>query len=360
MNRQDSPSHDPDPESGVRPHVAIVGGGVIGSGWAARFVLNGIDVAIFDPNPDTPRIAGEVLANADRAFERLFGSERPPQGDLRIGKDLADTLTNAFFVQESVPERLDLKRRILADIDAIAPPQTLIASSTSGLLPSEMQKDLAHPQRLLVGHPFNPVYLLPLVELVAGQDTSPTSIESAHRLYASIGMKPVRVAKEIDAFIGDRLQEALWREALWLVRDGIASVEEIDDVIRYSFGLRWAQMGVFQTYRIAGGEAGMRHFLEQFGPALAWPWSRLVDVPDLDESLIETIAEQSNDQAAGLSIRELESIRDDNLIAIMQALEGGATENGWGAGESLAEFRKAMRAKMQSKIQANAQGRKTP
>ncbi|WP_025771194.1 3-hydroxyacyl-CoA dehydrogenase NAD-binding domain-containing protein [Thioalkalivibrio sp. HK1] len=341
---------------GERRHVAIVGGGVIGSGWAARFVLNGIDVAVFDPDPDTPRIAGEILANAERAFERLFGADRPPRGDLRFGENLADTVTSAFFVQESVPERLDLKRRILADIDAAAPPETIIASSTSGLLPSEMQRDLAHPQRLLVGHPFNPVYLLPLVELVAGRDTSPQSIEGAHRLYASIGMKPVRVAKEIDAFIGDRLQEALWREALWLVRDGIATVEEIDDVIRYSFGLRWAQMGVFQTYRIAGGEAGMRHFLEQFGPALAWPWSRLVDVPDLDETLIETIAEQSDDQAHGRSIRELERIRDNNLIAIMQGLEGGSpeggAEDGWGAGAALGEFRKAMKAK--------AQGGKTP
>ena len=337
---------------GDRRHVAIVGGGVIGSGWAARFVLNGIDVAVFDPDPDTARIVREVLANAERAFERLFGADRPPQGDLRFGADLEDAVTGAFFVQESVPERLDLKRRILADIDDAAPPETIIASSTSGLLPSEMQRDLAHPQRLLVGHPFNPVYLLPLVELVAGRDTSSKCIERAHRLYASIGMKPVRVAKEIDAFIGDRLQEALWREALWLVRDGIATVEEIDDVIRHSFGLRWAQMGVFQTYRIAGGEAGMRHFLEQFGPALAWPWSRLVDVPDLDKTLIDTISEQSDDQAGGRSIRELESIRDNNLIAIMQVLEGGAPKDGWGAGASLGEFRKAMQAK--------AQGRKTP
>ena len=144
-------------------------------------------------------------------------------------------------------------------------------------------------------------------------------------------MKPVVVRKEIDAFIGDRLQEALWREALWLVHDGVATVEEIDDVIRYSFGLRWAQMGVFQTYRLAGGEAGMRHFLEQFGPCLAWPWTKLTDVPDMDDDLIDTIAGQSDRQAAGRSIRELERIRDDNLIAIMEALER-ASESGWGAG----------------------------
>ncbi len=341
-----------EPRPGEGGHVAIVGGGVIGSGWAARFVLNGIDVAVFDPNPDTVRNTQEVLAGAERAFERLFGAERAPAGSLRFATQLTDAVEGAFFVQESVPERLDLKRRILGDIDASAPPEAIVASSTSGLLPSEMQKDLVHPQRFLVGHPFNPVYLLPLVELVAGRSTSPESLDRASRLYASVGMKPVRVAKEIDAFIGDRLQEALWREALWLVRDGIATVEEIDDVIRCSFGLRWAQMGVFQTYRIAGGEAGMRHFLEQFGPCLAWPWSRLVDVPDLDETLIDTISGQSDDQARGLSIRELERIRDDNLVAIMQALEGTPTEDGWGAGTSLGEFRKAMAAK--------AQGRKSP
>ena len=148
--------------------------------------------------------------------------------------------------------------------------------------------------------------------------------------------------KEIDAFIGDRLQEALWREALWLVRDGVATIEDVDDVIRYSFGLRWAQMGVFQVYRVAGGEAGMRHFMEQFGPCLKWPWTKLTDVPDLDEALVDKIAEQSDTQAAGLSIRELERIRDDNLIGIMEALERTG-ESGWGAGTLLREARRTMR-----------------
>ena len=164
-----------------------------------------------------------------------------------------------------MPERLELKRAVLAEIDAAAPPETVIASSTSGLLPSDMQRDLARPGRMLVGHPFNPVYLLPLVEIVGGRATDAAMVERAGAVYESIGMRPVVVRKEIDAFIGDRLQEALWREALWLVHDGIATVEEIDDVIRYSFGLRWAQMGVFQVYRVAGGEAGLRHFMEQFG-----------------------------------------------------------------------------------------------
>ena len=322
--------------------AACVGGGVIGSGWAARFLLNGIDVSIHDPDPETRRKTGEVLDNAERAYARLFGDERPARGELRIAASIPDAVEGAGFIQESVPERLDLKRTVLAEVDAAAAPDTVIASSTSGLLPSDMQRDLAHPERMLVGHPFNPVYLLPLVEIVGGRATSAATVERASRVYASIGMKPVVVRKEIDAFIGDRLQEALWREALWLVHDGIATVEEIDDVIRCSFGLRWAQMGVFQVYRVAGGEAGMRHFMEQFGPCLAWPWTKLTDVPDLDDALVDRIARQSDEQAAGLSIRELERVRDDNLVRIMEALERTG-ESGWGAGALLRDARRTMR-----------------
>ena len=322
--------------------AACIGGGVIGSGWAARFLLNGIDTAICDPDPDTGRKANEVLDNAERVFARLFGKERPARGDLHIATSIADAVDGADFIQESVPERLELKRSVLEEVDAAAQPDTVIASSTSGLLPSNMQQGLLHPERLLVGHPFNPVYLIPLVEVVGGRTTSPAAVERARDVYASLGMKPVAVRKEIDAFIGDRLQEALWREALWLVHDGIATVEEIDDVIRYSFGLRWAQMGVFQVYRVAGGEAGMRHFMEQFGPCLEWPWTKLTDVPELDEALVDIIAEQSDAQAAGLSISELERIRDDNLIGIMEALERTG-ESGWGAGALLRECRRTMR-----------------
>ena len=321
--------------------AACIGGGVIGSGWAARFVLGGIDTAIFDPDPSTARKAKEVLDNAERAFARLFADERPAHGKLRIATSVAEAVDGAEFIQESVPERLDLKRAVLAEVDAVAHPDPVIASSTSGLLPSDMQRDLTHPGRVLVGHPFNPVYLLPLVEVVGGRATGPAAIERASKVYESVGMKPVVVRKEIDAFIGDRLQEALWREALWLVHDGIATVEDIDDVMRYSFGLRWAQMGIFQVYRVAGGEAGMRHFMEQFGPCLQWPWTKLTDVPDLDDELADTIAAQSDVQAAGRSIRELERIRDDNLIGIMEALERTG-DSGWGAGALLREARRTM------------------
>ena len=178
-----------------------------------------------------------------------------------------------------------------------------------------------HPGRLLVGHPFNPVYLLPLVELVGGKTTDPDTITRAAACFASIGMHPLPIRKEIEAFVADRLLEAVWREALWLVKDGIATTEEIDDAIRYGFGLRWAQMGLFETYRIAGGEAGMAHFIAQFGPCLEWPWTKLMDVPELTDELVAKIADQSDAQSGDLSIRELERLRDNNLVAMMRALK---------------------------------------
>jgi carnitine 3-dehydrogenase len=191
---------------------------------------------------------------------------------------------------------------------------------------------MKHPERLVVAHPFNPVYLLPLVEIVAGEKTSKKFVERAREVYSAIGMKPVVIRKEIDAFVGDRILEAAWREALWLIKDGICTVEELDDIMRYSFGLRWAQMGMFQVYRIAGGEAGMRHFMAQFGPALKWPWTKLMDVPEFNDELVDLIAGQSDDQSSKWSIRELEKIRDDNLIAIYEGLARQNGGKGWGAG----------------------------
>ncbi len=318
--------------------AACIGGGVIGGGWIARFLLAGIDVKVFDPHPDSQRIVGEVVANAERAYGMLTGAPLPVRGRLTFTASLEEAVADADWIQESVPERLELKRGVLNLIDAAARPEALIGSSTSGLLPSELQRDMRHPERLFVAHPYNPVYLLPLVEIVGGNKTSAATIRAAIDRLAPIGMKGVHIAREIEAFVGDRLLEALWREALWLIKDDICTVETLDDVIRYSFGLRWAQMGLFETYRIAGGEAGMRHFLAQFGPCLAWPWTKLTDVVDLDDALVEKIGRQSDEQAAGRSIRELERIRDENLVGILQTLKGSDGGKGWGAGKLLKEF----------------------
>ena len=318
--------------------VGLIGGGVIGGGWAARFALNGIDVALYDSDPQAERKIGEVMANAERAFDRLMGELAPAKGKVELVGSLEAAIAEADYVQESTPEREDLKRKVLAEIDAHAPGDTLVGSSTSGLLPSRLQADMARPERFLVSHPFNPVYLLPLVELCGGEKTAPEAIARAGALLEGVGMKPLVIRKEIDAFVADRLMEALWREALWLVNDGVATAEEVDDAIRYGCGLRWAQMGTFQTFTVAGGEAGMRHFLSQFGPALKWPWTKLMDTPELTEELIERIAGQCEEQSAGHSVRDLERIRDDNLVDILKALKA----NGWSAGETLAAYQKRL------------------
>lgn len=308
--------------------ACIVGGGVIGGGWVARFLLNGWNVSVYDPDPEAERKINEVLENARRSLPSLYDKKLPIEGKLTFHEEIAEAVTNASWIQESVPERLDLKHNIFKQIQEHAKQDAILGSSTSGFKPSELQKDCLYPEQIVVTHPFNPVYLLPLVELVPSSLTPTSVIDKATDILNSIGMKPLLVRKEIDAHIADRLLEAVWREGLWLIKDKIATTEEIDDAIRFGFGLRWAQMGLFETYRIAGGEAGMKHFISQFGPCLKWPWTKLMDVPELTDSLINEIADQSDAQSGHLSIRELERLRDDNLVGMIRALK----KSGSGAG----------------------------
>ena len=301
--------------------AAIVGGGVIGGGWAARFLLNGWDVAVADPDPQAERKITAVLDNARRALPALYDRALPPEGRLTFHDDLATAVAGADWVQESVPEVLEVKHRILPMIAEAVGTNAIIGSSTSGFKPSELN---AVGTGAIVAHPFNPVYLLPLVELVGDADTCARAAD----ILRGIGMYPLTVRQEIDAHIADRLLEAVWREALWLVKDGIATTAEIDEAIRMGFGIRWAQMGLFETYRIAGGEAGMAHFMAQFGPALSWPWTKLMDVPEFNDDLVDLIATQSDAQSGHLSIRELERLRDDNVVAVIRALR----RTGSGAG----------------------------
>ncbi len=312
--------------------AAVIGGGVIGGGWAARLILAGVDVALADPDPDAARKLDAIMANAERAMTRLWpGQSTGRKGTLTYAASIGAAVDGADLIQESAPERLDLKQKIHAEIGEAAAADAVIGSSTSGLLPTDIQKDSARADRVMVAHPYNPVYLLPVVEIVGGQATSDGAIKKAMKLYDAIGMKPVHIQKEIDAFVGDRLLEAMWRESIWLVKDGIATAETIDDVVRYGLGLRYAQMGQFMTYRLGGGEAGFEHFLKQFGPSLKWPWTKLMDVPKWDDALIKKLADQSDAQAGGKSIRELEEIRDNNLVDILKALH----KNDWGAGALL-------------------------
>jgi len=324
-------------------NAAVIGGGVIGAGWVARLLHNGVNVAVFDPAADAKQKIDAVLANAALAANKL--SDAPPRtpGRLNYCDTIEQAVVDVELIVEAVPERLELKQSVYSQIETAAAKDALIASSTSGILPTRLQEKMAHPERLLVAHPFNPVYLLPLVELVGGEQTSMQTIERAKEIYKYLGMHPLHVRKEIEAFIADRLLEAVWREALWLVKDEVATTEEIDDAIRYGFGLRWAQMGMFETYRIAGGEKGMRHFIAQFGPCLKWPWTKLMDVPELDEELTEKIASQSDEQSGQYSIRELERIRDENLVGILRVLE----KNNWGAGKTLKDYEAKLNAEIE-------------
>ncbi|HEY2260804.1 MAG TPA: carnitine 3-dehydrogenase [Solirubrobacteraceae bacterium] len=324
--------------------VALLGTGVIGGGWAARLLLAGVDVRLFDPHPGAVATVDSALERARRAWAGLTAVPLPPGGSLTVHGTVAEAVAGAELIQESAPEREAVKRPLLAEASRAAAPDAIIASSTSGLRPSLLDLEMERPQRFVVAHPFNPVYLLPLVEVCGSPRTSPATVERAVAIYRSVGMQPLVVRREIDGFIADRLLEALWREALWLVADDVATAREIDDAIRYGPGLRWAAMGTFLTYRLAGGENGMRHFMAQFGPTLEQPWSRLTDVPELDDPLLDKLVAQSDAQAAGRSIDELTQIRDDCLVGVLRALR----DQSFGAGEVLARTERELLARAQS------------
>jgi carnitine 3-dehydrogenase len=299
--------------------LGLLGTGVIGGGWAARALHFGIDVIAADVKPEMEEWIRGAVANAEPALARLTFAPLPPKGKLSFTTDAAVMARQADFIQENIPEQLPLKQRMLAEVSRHAAADVIIASSTSGLTPTDLQRDMVAPERFCVAHPFNPVYLLPLVELVGGQKTVQSTIDAAAKFFTFIGMHPLHVRREVPGHLTDRLQEALWREILHLVNDGVATTGELDESIIYGPGLRWAAMGTNLIYHLAGGESGMRHMLAQFGPCLKWPWTKL-EAPELTDTLIDRMVEGTQAQAAGRSIRELERLRDDYLVAIQQVL----------------------------------------
>ena len=312
--------------------MAVIGTGVIGAGWAARALAHGLDVVAWDPAPGWQASLRASVENAWPALRKLGLYPGAALDRLHCADSLASACATADFIQESAPERLELKRSLHARIDGEAGAEVIIASSTSGLLPTDMQARCRHPERLVVGHPFNPVYLLPLVEVLGGKQTADANIDRAMAFYRDIGMHPLKVRTEIEGFLSDRLQEALWREILHLINDDVATTEELDAAIVYGPGLRWAFMGTCLAFHMAGGDAGMQDFMKQFGPALKLPWTRL-EAPELTDELIEKMAAGTRQQAAGRSVKELEQLRDECLISIMQALRRFEV----GAGKTLAE-----------------------
>lgn len=301
--------------------LSVIGTGVIGNGWIARALGCGWDVVAFDPDPEAPARTRAFVDNAWGSLERRGLAEDASPTRLRFVDSLEEAVVDADLIQENVPERLALKREILAALDAGAAESVIIGSSTSGFKPSDLQRDCTRaPGRVIVAHPFNPVYLLPLVELVGGEATQAEHTQRAQALYQSLAMRPLVVRREIEGHIADRLMEALWREALHLVNDGVATTEEIDAAVVYGCGLRWSLMGTFLTFHLAGGEPGMRHMLEQFGPALKLPWTKL-EAPELTDELIDKVVEGCEHQAAGRSVAELDRRRDDFLVELLDLVQ---------------------------------------
>lgn len=300
--------------------VAVIGTGVIGNGWIIRFLANGFDVVAFDPADGAEERTRAAIDRAWESVEALGLKEGASKERLTFVSTLEEAVQGADLIQENVPERVDVKQAVLHDIDVHSKSNAIIGSSTSGIKPTDLQEKLKNPEKLVVAHPFNPVYLLPLVEIVGGEKTTQNTIDTAYKIYESAQMKPMVIDKEIEGFIADRLMEALWREALHLVNDGVATTEEVDKAITYGAGLRWAQMGPFMTFHLAGGDQGMRHMLEQFGPALKLPWTKL-EAPELTDELKERVITGCENFANDRSVEELERQRNEFLVKLIDLVE---------------------------------------
>jgi carnitine 3-dehydrogenase len=308
----------PDPNAVRR--VGVIGTGVMGGGWAAHFLRMGLDVVAFDPAPGAEDRLQRFVADAWPTLERLGLHDSADPSRLRFAGDLETAADGAEFIQESTREDGPTKIRILAEIDAAADPSTVIASSTSGFSMTMLQQDAVHAERLVVGHPFNPPYLIPLVEVVGGERTDPAVVDWTVAFYTHVGKYALKMTRELPGFLGNRLQEAMWREALHMVAAGEATVEEIDASITYGPGLRWALMGPCLTFHLAGGRGGMGYMLDHFGAALLEPWTRL-DAPELTPELRERMVEGCLREAAGRSIPELERERDSFLVDLLALRE---------------------------------------
>lgn len=297
--------------------IAVVGTGVIGASWAACFLANGYDVAATDPAPQAEERLRALVNAYWPSLERMgLHADASPQR-LSFHVELADAVEGAFFIQESGPERLDIKRETLRQIGAAAPGDALIATSSSGIQISDIQDAAAHPERVLLGHPFNPPHLIPLVEVVGGRATSPQAIEQTMQFYASIGKKPIHIQKEVKGHVANRLQAALWREAFYLVEQGVASVSDIDAAIAHGPGLRWALLGPFMNTHLSGGAGGMAHFLEHLGPPIEEWWADLGEVK-LSPALSQTLVQGVDAAIGSADLAKIVAQRDEALLTLLQ------------------------------------------
>jgi 3-hydroxyacyl-CoA dehydrogenase len=298
-------------------NVAIVGTGVIGASWAALYLARGLNVTATDPAPDAEAKLRRYIDAAWKDLTAIGLSANASRDHLKFTADMKKAVADADLVQENGPERKDFKIKLFADIDAATRPDSIIASSSSGLTMSTMQSACKRPERCVIGHPFNPPHVVPLVEVVAGEKTSPETVQRAISFYESIGKKPIHVRKEVVGHVANRLQAALYREVVYLIEQGVLDVADSDTAVCWGPGLRWGLMGPNLLFHLGGGPGGMQHFMEQFtGPMTTW-WKDLGTITEFSPAVKQTIIEGVTQEANGRSIEELEHERDAMLLELL-------------------------------------------
>ena len=296
--------------------VAVIGTGVIGTGWIIRMLVHNKKVTAFDLNLKQKTILIKEIKRSLPFVKKLFKKNIINLKNLSFRTSLIETIKDADFIQECATENYKLKTKLLSSIGKYSKSSAIISSSSSGLLPSIIFSKCKNPNRGIIGHPFNPVYMLPAVEIVPGKKTSKLILKKANDFYKSISMNPINVKKELPGYLADRLQEALWREGLHIINEGYATTEDLDRVIEDGPGLRWSLMGTFLTFHLAGGKAGMKHMLEQFGPALKLPWTKL-KAPKLSKKLTKRLVDGTKKQSKGKSVARISNIRDEYLLELL-------------------------------------------
>ncbi len=296
--------------------VGIVGTGVIGTGWIIRNLAHNKIVHAYDQNKNLKNYVLKEIKRTSKSIKKLFGKKILIK-NLKFFNSLEKALSNVDFVQESVLENYKVKTDLIQKISKYVKSNVIISSSSSGLLPSKIFSKCKNPQRGIIGHPFNPAYLLPAVEIVPGKKTTRKFLSDANKYYKSISMRPIMLKKELPGYLSDRLQEALWREGLHIINENYATTQELDRAIEDGPGLRYSIMGTFLTFHLAGGNAGMKHMLKQFGPALKLPWTKL-KAPKLTNKLSDKLISGTRKQAKGKSINMLSNIRDQYLVDVLK------------------------------------------
>ena len=294
-------------------NVAIIGTGVIGTGWVIRCLAHGKKVDAYDINLKHKNNLIKEIKRTWPFVKKMFSKKKINFNNLSFHTNLNEALKNAEFIFECAPENYNIKTKLMKKIGLYSKRNSIISSSSSGLLPSKIYSKCKYPERGLIGHPFNPVYLLPGVEIVPGKKTKKLFLNKAKKFYETISMKPIMVKKELPGYLADRLQEALWREGLHIINENFATTKELDRAIEDGPGLRYSLMGTFLTFHLAGGNQGMKHMLRQFGPALKLPWTKL-KAPKLTKKLSDRIIKGTQSQARGKSVANLADIRDDYLV----------------------------------------------